>query len=79
MTELTPRQMKVAELVACGLANKQIAQEMGVCKDSADVYISRLGPALNLRPGHTRVQIALWYLGQCDTAEREAIIAGRRA
>ncbi len=40
--DLTPRQMEVLQLVACGCTNKEIARSLGVGEQSAKEHVSRL-------------------------------------
>ena len=54
---LTPRQVDIARLLSEGLANKQIAAELGLTEGSVKVYVSRLFVALRL---DSRLRVALW-------------------
>lgn len=42
MIELTEREVKVCELMRCGLDNKEIGKRMGVSVKTVDVYIHNL-------------------------------------
>ena len=59
--DLTARQHEVAELVARGFTNKQIAQRLGISRFTAETHVrnilERLGAA-------SRSEIAAWFAGQ---------------
>ncbi len=54
---LTPRERQVAELVARGLTNRQIAAELGIARGTAGRHISNILEKLAF---HTRAEIASW-------------------
>lgn len=57
-SELTARQMQVAALVAGGLTNRQIAEQLGIEERSAEGHVERI----RLRLGVTsRAQVAAWW------------------
>jgi DNA-binding CsgD family transcriptional regulator len=56
---LTPRQREVAELVADGLTNKQIAERLYITERSAESHVERIRDRLGFR---SRSQIAAWFV-----------------
>ena len=54
---LTPREREVALLVAQGLTNRQIAQELSLSTNTANNHVARILRKLGLR---SRAQIAAW-------------------
>jgi DNA-binding CsgD family transcriptional regulator len=67
---LTARQHEIAELVARGLTNKQIAQRLGISRYTAETHVrnilERLGAA-------SRSEIATWF------TRRSSVDAGTRS
>jgi predicted ATPase/class 3 adenylate cyclase/DNA-binding CsgD family transcriptional regulator len=65
VADLTARQREVAQLVARGYTNKQIAQRLGISRYTAETHVrnilERLGAA-------SRSEIATWYVAQRATA-----------
>ncbi len=61
MTDLSPRLMEVAALVAQGLSNKAIARRLGVCPRTAGEYVIRLSHLVP-GPGSARVRIVRWWV-----------------
>ncbi|SDM34341.1 helix-turn-helix transcriptional regulator [Allokutzneria albata] len=59
--ELTTTERKVAALVANGLSNGQIAEELHVSKRTVETHIGRIFGKLHLV---NRAQLAAWYLGR---------------
>jgi pimeloyl-ACP methyl ester carboxylesterase/DNA-binding CsgD family transcriptional regulator len=55
---LTARQMEVAELVALGLTNRQIASRLTITERSAESHVERIRDRLDFR---SRAQIAAWF------------------
>ncbi|NEB06365.1 LuxR C-terminal-related transcriptional regulator [Streptomyces sp. SID13726] len=58
---LTPREAQVAELVAEGLANQQIADRLVIARRTAEGHVERI---LNKLGFNTRTQIATWVTAQ---------------
>jgi DNA-binding NarL/FixJ family response regulator len=60
---LTERQAEVAERVARGLTNKEIARDIGVSVETVRVHISEAAERL---PGTAfpRHRLTLWFLGK---------------
>jgi DNA-binding CsgD family transcriptional regulator len=57
-SEVTPRQIEVARLVAAGHTNEQIARELGISHDGAKYHVSEILGRLGLQ---RREEIAEWY------------------
>ena len=55
--DLTGREREVASLVAWGLTNRQIAQELSLSRNTANNHVARILRKLGLR---SRAQIAAW-------------------
>ena len=55
LPEVTPRQHEVARLVARGLTNPQIAEELGITLDGAKYHVAELLTRLDL---FSRAEIA---------------------
>lgn len=62
---LTPRQLQVAELVARGRSNRQIAEELVITERSAESHVERIRARLGFR---SRAQVAAWYVASNPTA-----------
>ena len=56
---LTPRQLEVAELVAQGWSNRQIAEGLVITERSAESHVERIRARLGFR---SRAQVAAWYV-----------------
>jgi len=56
---LTARQMQVAQLVARGWSNRQIADELVLSERTAESHVERIRDRLGFR---SRAQIAAWYV-----------------
>ena len=64
---VTPRQLEVAHLVAQGLSNRQIADELVITERSAESHVERIRARLGFR---SRAQIAAWYVAANPSTER---------
>jgi DNA-binding NarL/FixJ family response regulator len=61
--ELTPRQVQVAHLLACGWTDKAIAGTLAMKHSTVRVHVAAIAYNLGLPGGHhTRVMIARWWL-----------------
>jgi DNA-binding NarL/FixJ family response regulator len=58
---LTPREQEVAELIARGLTNRQIAAELIVAERTVDAHVYNMLSKLGFR---SRAQVAGWAVGQ---------------
>jgi pimeloyl-ACP methyl ester carboxylesterase/DNA-binding CsgD family transcriptional regulator len=63
---LTPRQEQVAALVAQGLSNRRIAEELVITERSAESHVERILLRMGFR---SRSQIAAWYAATHPAAE----------
>jgi non-specific serine/threonine protein kinase len=54
---LTPREREVADLIADGLSNRQIAEALVISEGTAEVHIKRILSKLGFR---SRSQVAVW-------------------
>ncbi|HLW48453.1 MAG TPA: tetratricopeptide repeat protein [bacterium] len=54
---LTPREQQVAALIAQGLANREIASQLGITERTAETHVRNL---LNKMKVNSRTQIAVW-------------------
>lgn len=57
--KLSPRQREIAELVACGLQDKQIAGELGISEETVNQHLKR---AFRKCGFHSRVQLGLFVV-----------------
>lgn len=60
MPELTQRQAQVAERVARGLSNKQVAQDLGVSVETVRQHIREAAERLP-GPAWPRHRLTLWF------------------
>jgi non-specific serine/threonine protein kinase len=66
---MTPRERQVAELVALGLTNSEIAERLGITTGTARIHIERILSKLGL---NSRVQIATWIVRNAPEPPVEA-------
>jgi DNA-binding CsgD family transcriptional regulator len=55
---LTPREREVAELVAAGLSNRQIAERLVISERTAEAHLEHIRAKLEFR---SRTQVAAWF------------------
>ncbi|SMD27169.1 ATP-binding protein [Kibdelosporangium aridum] len=67
LTPLTRREQQVAELVAAGLSNKDIAARLVIAQRTAEGHVERILTKLGFP---TRTQLAVWVTEQRKTQER---------
>ncbi|MFC0112119.1 response regulator transcription factor [Kibdelosporangium aridum] len=67
LAPLTRRERQVAELVAQGLSNKDIAARLVVAQRTAEGHVERILTKLGFT---TRTQLAVWVNEQRETRER---------
>lgn len=71
LRDLTERQFQVVELVARGLASKEIAQELGISPHTVKNHITLISEKLGLDPNRDlRVQMAKLFWMDLVLAER---------
>jgi DNA-binding CsgD family transcriptional regulator len=56
---LTPREREVAELVAAGLSNRQIAERLVISERTAEAHVEHIRAKLDCR---SRAQVAAWFV-----------------
>ena len=61
LVQLTPMELKIAELVATGLSNKDIADSLVISKRTAETHVENILTKLGF---NNRNQIAAWVLEQ---------------
>ena len=66
---LTGREFMVAELVADGLTNRQIAEELGLSVHTVSTHLDKVRDKLGLR---SRTQIALWVAARSTAGDTSA-------
>ena len=62
---LTRREREVAALIARGLTNRQIAEELFIAERTADTHVEHILAKLGLG---SRTQVATWVVEQGDVA-----------
>jgi DNA-binding NarL/FixJ family response regulator len=62
--ELTPTELKVVQLVAQGMANREIAERLNVSQRTIESHVSNM---LNKTSLHNRTELARWAI-ECDMA-----------
>jgi DNA-binding NarL/FixJ family response regulator len=64
-TELSRREMTLAQLIAEGHSGEEISTQMGITKNSVKVYSVRIYRKLGLTAwGNPRVRLAIWVRSQ---------------
>jgi DNA-binding NarL/FixJ family response regulator len=58
MVTLTPREKSIAKAIWQGLANKEIARELGIAIPTVKNHVSAIMEKLDVK---LRTQIALWF------------------
>lgn len=56
---LSPRELQIVELVACGMTNQEISQELEISKRTVDNHISNI---LTKTKTDNRVELVRWAL-----------------
>ena len=75
-TSLTPRESQMAALVADGLTNREIAEQMHVSERTVDSHIQHVMTKLGFK---SRAQIAAWHALNSDAPTQQGGSAPRRA
>jgi DNA-binding NarL/FixJ family response regulator len=66
--ELTPKELRAAELLTAGLKNSEIASVLG----TTEYVVKNLNRSIFDKLGmHNRVEVALWYLAHEKTLKGE--------
>ena len=69
-TLLSPREREVAALLAAGLTDRQIAEQLVITQGTAGVHVGHILTKLGF---HTRTQIANWVIQHRPGAEPDAV------
>ena len=69
-TDLTPREEEVAELVAQGLTNREIAEKLVISLRTAQGHVEHVLAKLGFT---SRTQIAAWVVAQSRPPEEDAV------
>lgn len=65
IAQLTPREAQVVQLVTAGMANKQIARELGISQKTVELHRSKAMRKLNAHHVSDMIQIALTAKNGC--------------
>jgi DNA-binding NarL/FixJ family response regulator len=66
LSDLTPREREILQLVITGKTNKQIAQEIFVSKKTVEFHLDHIYAKIGLR---TRMMAGIWAIQQGLQAE----------
>jgi DNA-binding NarL/FixJ family response regulator len=66
LSDLTPREMEVLQLILEGGTNKSIASQLRISKKTVEFHLDNLYTKIGAR---TRVRVAIWAVGQGIAAE----------
>jgi DNA-binding NarL/FixJ family response regulator len=69
-TQLTRREWEVAELIARGSSNREIATALVICERTAEAHVTHVLNKLGLR---SRAQIAVWVAQQSPSVRYHAL------
>jgi len=61
LRKTTDRQLRIIELVAKGLKNREIADKLGISSKVVKNYLSRIYDKIGV---NSRLKLALWFEGQ---------------
>ena len=70
LSDLTPREMEVLQLLIDGKTNKAIASEMAVSEKTVEFHLENIYTKLGVR---TRLMVSIWALRQGIEAEPREI------
>ena len=70
---LTPREREVAELVAGGLSNRQIAERLVISERTAEAHVEHIRAKLDCR---SRAQVAAWFVETTRPANGGGAVRG---
>ena len=66
LSDLTPRELEILQLILTGKTNKEIAQEIFISKKTVEFHLDRLYSKIGIR---TRMLAGLWVMQQGLQAE----------
>lgn len=61
LSDLTPRELEILQLVLMGLTNKAIAGEICVCEKTVEFHLDHIYTKLGV---HTRLMAGVWAIQQ---------------
>ena len=61
LSDLTPREMEILQLVLAGRTNKAIASEIFICEKTVEFHLDNIYTKVGVR---TRIQAGVWALQQ---------------
>jgi len=67
MIMLTPREQEITELVARGMASKNIAHELSICEGTVKVHLKN---AYRKTGEPNRVRLAVWWRSKSDNPSK---------
>jgi len=72
LSDLTPREMEILQLVLAGRTNKAIAAEISICEKTVEFHLNHIYTKIGMR---TRTLASLWALqhGVNTTKTREIL------
>lgn len=66
LSDLTPREMEILQLILVGGTNKSIASQLRISKKTVEFHLDNLYTKIGAR---TRVMVVIWAMGQGIGAE----------
>lgn len=75
-TALSPREIRVAELAAIGMLDKQIARELSISQSTLREYVKRAMRKLNVE-SREALLLAAWQAGDIDLRALATRVTGR--
>ena len=74
LSDLTPRELEVLQLVFSGWTNKAIAEEIHICEKTVEFHLDNVYTKIGMR---TRTLACLWAIHQgISTLETQKTLAG---
>lgn len=70
LSDLTPREMEILQLVLAGRTNKAIAAEIRICEKTVEFHLNHLYTKIGVR---SRMLAGVWALQQGVAAETREI------
>jgi DNA-binding NarL/FixJ family response regulator len=61
LSDLTPREIEILQLVLAGQTNKAIAAEIGICEKTVEFHLDNIYTKVGVR---TRILAGVWALQQ---------------
>jgi two-component system nitrate/nitrite response regulator NarL len=69
LSDLTPREMEILQLIIEGHSNRCIALQVGICEKTVEFHLDRIYTKIGV---HTRLRAAMWAIQQgMEIATRE--------